>query len=234
MRRAWRRIAQFHKWLGLIVGLQVLIWTGTGLFFAVIPIETVRGEHLIREAAPAVLVAEGLVPLDRILSGQVSRAELLSLAGAPVWRLDEGGKPARLIDARSGAALSPLSAAWARRIAQSDYAGAGRIAGITLVERVPHIEYRGALPVWRVQFDDPDGTRLYIGPLTGKVAARRTSTWRVYDFLWSLHIMDYGGREDFNHPLIVVAATSALALALFGLALAFQRFRPSIQRWFKR
>src|SRR5262245_19602388 len=43
-----------HKWLGLLVGVQVLFWFGSGLFFTLFPIEQVRSEHRIaqHEAAP--------------------------------------------------------------------------------------------------------------------------------------------------------------------------------------
>lgn len=43
-----------HKWLALIVGVQVLFWVGSGLFFAIFPIEQVRSEHRIahQHAAP--------------------------------------------------------------------------------------------------------------------------------------------------------------------------------------
>lgn len=67
---------------------------------------------------------------------------------------------------------------------------------------------------------------MYVSPFTGKVVARRTNTWRVYDFLWSLHIMDYREREDFNHPLLVAFAAGLLVLTLTGVVLLYRRFKP--------
>jgi len=55
--------------------------------------------------------------------------------------------------------------------------------------------------------------------VTGEVTARRNDTWRVYDFLWGLHIMDYRGREDFRHELLIVAAVVAVLTATSGLVL---------------
>jgi uncharacterized iron-regulated membrane protein len=75
-----------------------------------------------------------------------------------------------------------------------------------------------------VQFNDPEGLRIYVSPTTGKVVARRTNTWRVYDFLWSLHIMDYREHEDFNHPLLIACAAGLLVLALTGCVLLWRRF----------
>ena len=36
---------QLHKWLALVVGVQVLFWVAGGVVMTAIPIEKVRGEH---------------------------------------------------------------------------------------------------------------------------------------------------------------------------------------------
>ena len=145
--------------------------------------------------------------------------------GRAVWRVQQG-KAFTLVEADSGVVLSPLDAAAAQRIAAADYAGTGVVQSATLLKAEPPIEYRGPLPVWQVQFNDPEGLRMYVSPTTGKVVARRTNTWRVYDFLWSLHIMDYREREDFNHPLLVAFAAGLLVLTLTGVVLLYRRFKP--------
>jgi uncharacterized iron-regulated membrane protein len=40
----WRQV---HKWLGFIVAIQVLLWISGGVVMSVLPIEKVRGKHLI-------------------------------------------------------------------------------------------------------------------------------------------------------------------------------------------
>ncbi|MFN8947681.1 MAG: PepSY domain-containing protein, partial [Alphaproteobacteria bacterium] len=65
---------------------------------------------------------------------------------------------------------------------------------------------------------------VYVSPLSGRGVARRSSTWRVYDFLWSLHIMDYRDREDFNNWLVVISAAVALALTVSGFVILAYRF----------
>lgn len=226
----YRWIVWAHKWLGLIIGVQVILWVLSGLLMTAIPIETVRGEHNIRKTDPVPLPMDGLPALSGIVTGGVTRAELFMLNGAPAWRIDRDGAAHSLVDAKSGAVLSPLDAAAALAIAKADYAGATETKGVALISDNPPIEYRAALPVWQVQFADKDNTRIYVSPLTAKVVARRTSTWRIYDFFWSLHIMDYSAREDFNHPLIVIAAALGLVLSLTGLWIVAVRFRP---RWKK-
>ena len=48
----------------------------------------------------------------------------------------------------------------------------------------------------RVAGADGDGTHFYVDAGSGEVVARRTRFWRVYDFMWGLHIMDLQGREE--------------------------------------
>jgi hypothetical protein len=227
MRKWW---FQIHKWVGLIVGLQILAWTVSGLYMTWFPIEQVRSEHLIREAKPRDLrAAKNLISPERAVEAvkaSVSRLELVDIAGRWMWRIDSAGKPHMLIDAEKGQVISPLDEAEARRIAAADYAGKGTMAAATLIKDKPPIEYRRALPVWQVAFDDEDQTRLYIEPLTGKVVARRSDLWRTYDFLWSLHIMDYSEREDFNHWPIILFALLSLALTITGIGLVVIRFWP--------
>lgn len=225
MRRFWFKA---HKWVGLVIGLQVLAWIVSGLYMTFVPIETVRGEHNIRKMEPRDLRAASVrgVPVTAVqaLDGPVTRLELVEVDGRLAWRADVAGKPSALIDDESGVVVSPLAEAAARRIAEADYAGDGKIVSATLIAADPPIEFRGDLPVWQLVFDDGDATHLYVSALSGKVVARRSSTWRVYDFLWSLHIMDYRDREDFNNWLVVMAALAALALTVSGFVILAYRF----------
>lgn len=225
MRRFWFRL---HKWTALIVGVQVLAWIVSGLYMTFVPVETVRSEHNIRKAEPRDRRAAPIrgVPDAAVqsLGGPVTRLELVEVDGRLSWRADVAGKPAALIDDANGQVISPLDAEVARRIAEADFGGEGRIVSATLIEADAPIEFRGDLPVWQVVFDDGDSSHLYVSPLTGKVVARRSSTWRVYDFLWSLHIMDYRDREDFNNWLVVIAAAVALAMTVSGMVILAYRF----------
>ncbi len=227
MRKWWFLV---HKWLGLIVGLQVLAWFVSGLFMTFFPIGQVRGEHNIHDAIPVDLRGvSDFVPVQQAIAAikdPVSRVELADVAGRLVWRLDSKGKPHAIVDAKSGAVISPLDEAEARAIAIADYAGQGKIISALLIEKDAPIEYRSTLPVWQFVLDDPDATHLYVAPLTGKVAARRSGLWRTYDFLWSLHIMDYTERDRFNHWPIVIITFLGLVLTISGFGILVYRFWP--------
>ena len=64
-----------------------------------------------------------------------------------------------------------------------------------------------------------DGTHFYVDAGSGEVVARRTRFWRVYDFMWGLHIMDLQGRKQTHNPWIVTFALLALVMTLMALVL---------------
>jgi uncharacterized iron-regulated membrane protein len=137
-----------------------------------------------------------------------------------------------LVDAASGALLSPLSRSRALRVALADRAGQPKARAAELLERAPPTEYRkGELPAWRVSLDDGDHTNIYVSASTGAITARRNDAWRRFDFFWMLHTMDYRGRDDFNHALLIVASSAALLSVLSGWLLWALRAR---RRWRRR
>ena len=72
---------------------------------------------------------------------------------------------------------------------------------------------------------------VYVSEATGRVVERRTDSWRLFDVLWMLHTMDYSGRDDFNHPLVIAVTFGVLWLTATGVYLLFVSFRRSDFRW---
>jgi hypothetical protein len=223
-----RLIRQVHRWLGLLIGLQLLFWVVGGVVMSALRMEEVRGDHLAAHQAAPVISADAalLAPwelLQRHAAQRPIAIELTSWLDRPVYRL-RGEAGTLLIDAVTGDALSPIPQALAEAVARADYVGDGQLIAVEWVEQ-PGTEYRGReLPLWRMRFDDALATTLYVSPSTGAVIARRNTLWRVFDFVWMLHIMDYDEREDFNHPLLIVTAATALLFVGSGLAMLFYSF----------
>ena len=46
--KVWMRL---HKWIGLVIGLQVLLWIAGGLYMSAMPLTWVHGKPLLNEAA---------------------------------------------------------------------------------------------------------------------------------------------------------------------------------------
>lgn len=222
------RLASFvHKWLALLVGIQIVFWVVSGFFFTLFPIEQIRSEHLVRppETARAIDMAtvgnlaqihdaQGHTPikvtLEQRTDGPVAVAEFAD--GDPV-----------LFDASTLRPLSPLDQDAAERIARRHVTLTGEPTSATLVS-TESAEYHGPLPAWRVQFAE-SGLSVYVAANTGAVTARRSDLWRFYDALWALHIMDWRDHENFNHPLIIVVTAITLLSVIAGIVLIPYRIR---------
>ena len=222
MSAASRVAGKVHKWLALLMAVQILFWFVSGLFFAVFPIERVRSEHLIAKAAPVpITLGQAGDGLRRIAAQGASpgeKIELRAMLGRPVALVTAGEGRPRLYDLESGRQLSPIPASLATIIAERDHAGDQRAHRVELVTE-ESTEYRGALPAWRVDFDDGANRALYVAADTGAVTARRSTLWRTFDFLWSLHIMDFKNHEDFNTPLLIISTALALIVIVTGIVM---------------
>lgn len=232
MSKVSRLAGSLHKWLALVMAVQILFWFISGLFFAIAPIERVRSEHMIAGQSVASLpveeVAAGLRRISEAGAGAAEKIEIRSVLGRPVAVLSVHAARPRLYDLGSGRLISPIAAPLAKAIAEADHAGVSKAASTTFVQDASP-EYRGGLPAWRVDFYDDTSRSLYVSVDTGVVGARRSTLWRTYDFLWALHIMDFKDHENFNTPWLIVATALSLIVVLSGIVLL-----PSRLGWARR
>ena len=218
-------IRTLHKWFGLILGLQFVLWSISGAMMALIDHHKVAGEPSIRMPAPAIAPAEPLTlaRIDEVVGGPIHGLKLRPLGDAYVY---EAATPAgvKLIDAVSGQAVA-IDEAKAAALAVAAFSGSEKVASVRKVE-TGDVETRSlTLPLWRVEFADKEQTTLLLSTATGEVLERRNNTWRLWDIFWMIHIMDYTKRESFNHPLIVTVGSGVAWLALSGAILLFRSFR---------
>jgi hypothetical protein len=217
-------VRKLHKWLGLIVGLQVLLWSVSGLVFAWLDHHDVSAEHSFREVEPKQLnlrtpVADPSTWLEGSAT-PIYDIQLTSILDETVWRVEtQGGVSLHRID---GAPFR-LDERLVRELALDRYVGSGEMKSISF-EDGSALEARGAGAVWRAQFNDNAQTTMYFAAQDGRLVATRNSSWRWFDFFWMLHTMDYRGRDNFNNPVVITVATAALWLALSGFLLLFRSF----------
>ena len=192
-----------------------------------LPIDRVHGDHLVdRKVVVALPSSVALTPPSAIVAASGAPIEAVTYRmwlGRPVAEVATTSG-VRLFDAQTGAALPPPTRLQAEVIARAAWRGRGRPqAPIDRIERAS-TEYRGTLPAWRVTFADPDSTRVFVTGDTGRIAAVRTGTWRLYDFFWGLHIMDWKNHENFNTPWLLAFAIGGLVLWLGGAVLLYMRW----------
>ena len=205
--------------------LAVMLWTLTGFYMVAVHIDIIHGDNLVRSAAAQPFDLDGLAAPSRIVAAVpgVSELRLRRFSGRLVWRA-ETPEGARLFDARTAAPLPPLTEAQIREQARRIYTGDGKIVAVRLLTRAPQEMQARKPPFWQVEFEGWNRPTLYLSPQTGELISRRHALWRVFDFAWMLHIMDYDERTDVNNPLLRVATWSAFAMALTGAWLLIWSF----------
>jgi Na+-transporting NADH:ubiquinone oxidoreductase subunit F len=220
-------LRKLHKWLGLIIGLQLVLWAVSGVMFAWLDPDKVDGAGSVHAVEPSVLSstlikADPATWLSNYPAQDLYDVRAISLADRWVWRVELRDR-VELRAIEDGAPVK-VDEAWLRRLALGRYAGGGRLVTATL-QTQPDIASRASGPVWQVQFDDPQRTALYFAADDGHLIAARTASWRLYDFFWMLHTMDYWGRDNFNNPLIVTIGFAALWLSISGVLLLGRSFK---------
>lgn len=231
--RLARSIAQIHKWLGLIVFAQLVIWTGTGLFFAAIHITDIRADNLVHPAnhvTPVNMAQVKITSSDALKAVAEDRPYeviLRSLAGTPVYevRAEIG---TFLVSAETGDRVE-IDEAFARKIATATWVEPTSIRAMVELEKAPR-ESTVSGNVWAAHFEGEGDPTLYISAVNGRTSNPRTDLWRTYDFLYGLHLMDYSEHENFNTPWMVAAAILAFSTVLFGVALLVHRFTRGLKK----
>lgn len=222
---------QLHKWIALIVGVQVLFWVAGGVVMTVIPIERVRSEHHVAEIRPAPLAVEAAMPVAEVIRRAGLRpveAQLKTTPRGAVWSLKPASGDPVVLSATTGEPMAAMAAVDARTLAQRAYKGDGKTVSATLLAEAPQ-ETGKTGPLWRVDFDDAENTTFYLSPQTGEVVSRRSNVWRFYDFFWRLHIMDLEEGENFNHPLIIAAGVLTLSIVVTGFILLWIRLARDLK-----
>ena len=223
-------LRRVHMWTGLLIGIQIILWTVSGAAMAILDMDAVSGGERAEAREPPPLPAAGPWPAVREALGPalVTGLSVRPLLDRQIIEVTTPGG-VRLFDGASGAPLA-VDAPLAGAVAAAAHPGKARIERIARLDELTLAVRRHKLPIWRVDFADEAESSFYVSGETGKLLERRNATWRLWDFFWMLHNMDYAKRESFNHPLIVFAAVVALWLAITGFWLLFRTvWRPDLR-----
>ena len=211
-------IRSFHKYLSLIISVQLLLWTISGIYFAFNKIELVRGEQYIIEDNPSSLDIESLnissntkgIEVFKRLNQWIVKVEMNAgfkyqdLLGNEVYELS----PNQAIEVvKLKTTLSPIDV-------------------IKINESSARSEFRGrSLPIYKIKTNSSDDSNVYVDVMSGKIVAIRSDSWRVWDFLWGAHIIDYRERDNINNILLKIFSILALLSSLSGIALFFNTIK---------
>jgi hypothetical protein len=214
-----------HRYLGLLAFGQVLLWSLSGFLMY-----SLDFSDLYRDPPPTPLVVSAPMPTLQTLQirltqffpgSQLLKLELRNLAGETVYLLSHTGGPPFLLNA-AGERLSPLSPARAKAVALSQYLGKAAILDVQLLPKSVG-NYFSGVPVYRILFQDPARTEMYIDPQTGALLARRKALWGLYNRMWEFHLMKYTPSQPLNKFLLLGFAVLNAVVALTGFMKFFRK-----------
>lgn len=205
-----------HRWISVFIGVQILLWTASGIYFSWTDIDEIHGDQFLSGTSQSTRLSQLAI---RDWDLQVAELEVRFIDERPYLWVNKS----TLIDPESGEEKPGVSKEEAKRIARRHIKGAYDVTGVSrLTEVGPHHEYRGRpLPVWAVSFEGPQELTAYVSERDGSFQIVRHQSWRIFDFLWMLHTMDYESRDDFNNFILRVFSLFALVVVLSGLALFY-------------
>lgn len=212
-----------HQWLSLIVGIQLLIWLVTGLYFNLMDTQKASGNALRTNVAHQVKTnPTSLYPISQLGGKPPLEINLMWILNHPYYHLvyHKGHhgyqkQSSALFDAQTGIKVS-LTAKQIMQIAKASYTGNGKLSKPTL-QQAPFDDYiQQQNSMWQVTAADELKTAIYLDGVTGKVIRHSNDDKRLKDLMMKLHFMDYSNSGGFNHWLIIIFAIATLLLSLTG------------------
>ena len=228
----WLR--RIHKWVGLVIGLQFLIWTISGTAMALLPMDEVAGGEMAEQAA-APLPATGMAwprIQDQLRGKPVARLSIRPLPGAQAIEVATADG-VNLFDAVTGDRII-IDRSRAAAIAAAAHPEGAPVTSAAPLKELTLPVREHDLPIWQVDFRDAANSSYYVSGTTGELLERRNDSWRWWDFFWMLHNMDYAKRTSFNHPLIVMIGFAMAWLAGTGFWLLFRTMWRHDFAWLRR
>tara|TARA_R110001606_G_scaffold370985_2_gene527640 strand:+ start:5779 stop:6546 length:768 start_codon:yes stop_codon:yes gene_type:complete len=216
---------KIHKWLMLFLGAQFVIWSVTGAYMVFFDIDYIHGDSLVINHQDKINPDNIDYTLKDLMADypQAQQVSLGKFIDKEVYRFSLAGKSV-LLDASDGLPLSPLDNQAAQRAAEYYYSGDGQVNEVELITDNPPFELSArALPAWRVNFDNFASPSIYVSADSGLLVGKRHEFWRLFDWMFRFHVMDYGDAEEIDNMLLFWVCLFAIIACVFGLVLVYYR-----------
>lgn len=195
-------------------------------------LDFIHGDHLLKTSdTPAFDRAYALkIPDVMERYPQAAKIELTSQwinqQWRPVFAVDV--QPKILLDAKT---LEPIALRQSDivAIAEQRVSAERNVQQVTLLgadDPLPSEIPSAIAPIWQVTFAGVTRPTFYLHPNTGEIVTQRHNYWRLFDFAWMLHIMDYENRVDVQNNGLKAFVIGNIILFVTGLVLVIATLRP--------
>jgi hypothetical protein len=223
----WRALVIAHRYLGIAVGVLMLMWFASGMVMMYVGFPQGTGKERLGALRP--IAWQGCCRVEMALGDNdvFERAEVENLTGRPVLRLRRPPLPQQVTDLDTGE-RKEIDFDLAQSIARD---AAPRLVGtdapIAAAEEIEDDDqwtvgrYRTERPLFRFDFADPAATSLYVSGASGKVVLRTTAAQRFWNWLGAVPHWIYPTalRSDGLLWSRIVIWASILGIFLTGLGL---------------
>jgi len=231
---AVKNTRKLHQWLMLFIGTQFVIWSVTGAYMVFFDIDYIHGDSLVINHQTKINPDNIQYSLSSLQQRypKAERVTLSTFINKEVYHFSVENKK-YLVSARNGKLLSPLDENLAIEAAKHYYSGNGTVVDVELFIENPPFELSSRhLPAWRVNFDDIGAPAIYVSEQSGLLVGKRHEFWRLFDWMFRFHVMDYQDSEIENNLLFwfalfgIIASISGVVLVYFRV---FKRNKKAVR-----
>ena len=234
---AWGALVIVHRYLGVAVGLLMVMWFVSGIVMMYVGFPRVSEDERLR-ALPTLPWQDCCQFGERVVGDgeSIQRAQVENLAGAPVLRLRRPGRVDTPLDLAHGTVLRIDSERARAVVIEAAPRILGRTAAIVAADRIDVDQWTvGRLfrdrPLFRFKFDDPARTIIYVSGTSGQAVHWTNATQRFWNWLGTIpHWLYFTElRSDVALWSQIMIWTSILGtfLTVLGLYLGISQFRRS-------
>lgn len=227
-RKTALKIRQAHRYLGIFIGIQFIMWTVSGLYFSWTDIDEIHGDQFLKTEMISPNFSDLGSPAKFNPETKINSLELKEVADEPYYWINEE----ILQNARTGEIKESLSEKEAMEIAKEYMIDELEVTGIERITSTgEHHEYRGSpLPAYVISYNTSENIKAYVSVADGTFRTLRHRDWRWFDFLWMTHTMDYEGRDDFNNIILRAFSLLGLITVLSGFLLWYTS-SPTVRKF---
>ncbi|KRB92396.1 PepSY domain-containing protein [Duganella sp. Root198D2] len=230
---SWKRqLHLLHRWLGIAIGLLVLMWFISGIVMMYVPYPALNKQERMAWLAPLDIQQVKASAWDAWQSsgqaGVPSAVKINTIAGRPAYHFMRDGRRWSAW-ADTGTALEVTEA-----IAQASARNAAPGASSLAVDRIDLDQWSfgsvsGHRPLYRVRANDDVGSVLYVSSRTGELVRDATRNERGWNWVGSvMHWIYFTPLRTYAQPwrqAVMWTSAAALVLVMAGMVLGLQRLR---------
>ena len=142
------KIRKTHRYLGIFLGIQFLMWTISGIYFSWTDIDEIHGDHFKKDMPEQTAFSNLLGSSELTIKEPITSLELIEIADTPYYWINES----ILYNALTGAKKGEITEDEAIKVAERFMLSEIVFDQIKRIETVgKHHEYRGKpLPAYEI------------------------------------------------------------------------------------